>query len=56
MAVKLDLEKCVGCSACIPSCPVGAIIEDGGKVKIDAGACIDCGVCPGDCPVEALSM
>ena len=56
MAVKVDKDKCVGCTACVESCPVGALSMDGDKVKVDEGACIDCGACVGSCPTEALEM
>ncbi len=56
MAVKVDLEKCIGCGACIDTCPVSALEMDGDKVKVDADTCVDCGACVDGCPVEALSM
>ncbi len=56
MAVVVDVEKCVGCGACVDSCPVNALVMDGDKVKVDDAACVDCGACVGTCPVEALSL
>lgn len=55
MAHKIDEAKCVGCEACIDSCPVGAIAKSGAICKIDAEACVDCGACEGVCPTEAIS-
>ena len=55
MAHIIDKEKCVGCGACVETCPVEAIKKDGDKCKIDAEACVDCGACAGVCPTEAIS-
>lgn len=56
MAVKLDKETCIGCGACIDTCPVAALEMEGDKAKVDDEKCIDCGACVGVCPVEALSL
>jgi NAD-dependent dihydropyrimidine dehydrogenase PreA subunit len=56
MTILIDLEKCVGCAACIADCPVTCLEMDGDKVKVDADACIDCGACIQSCPVEALAL
>jgi Fe-S-cluster-containing hydrogenase component 2 len=54
MAHKID-DKCVGCGACAPECPVGAISQNGSVYVIEADKCIDCGNCVGVCPVQAIS-
>jgi len=56
MAVKVDKATCIGCGACVDTCPVSALEMNGDKVKVDEGTCIDCGACVGACPVEALSL
>ena len=55
LTYRIDAGKCKGCSACMRSCPVGAI---SGKLKepftIDAGRCIRCGQCASTCRFGAI--
>ncbi|MBN2120491.1 MAG: 4Fe-4S binding protein [Candidatus Omnitrophica bacterium] len=55
MAVKVDREKCTGCSACVEVCPAGAIKIEKDKAII-SDECVECGVCLEQCPNEALSL
>jgi electron transfer flavoprotein alpha subunit len=48
-------DDCVGCSACVSSCPQEAIVANGDKYKILKDKCIDCGNCVSVCPVGAIS-
>ena len=54
MAYKIN-DNCTGCGACVSSCPVEAISENGGKYEIDSGSCSDCGVCVPECPIDAIA-
>lgn len=56
MAAVVDQDKCVGCEACVGTCPVEAIEMNDGKAKVDDSKCVDCGACVGACPVEAISL
>ncbi|MBM4404231.1 MAG: 4Fe-4S binding protein [Candidatus Cloacimonetes bacterium] len=55
MAVKIDKETCIGCTACVGDCPVGALSMVNDKAVCDADICIDCGACIGTCPTQAIS-
>ena len=53
--IKIDPEKCKGCTKCARTCPVGAIE---GTVKnphkIDQSKCIKCEACLNACPFKAI--
>lgn len=55
----LDEAACVGCGACVETCPFDALsLRDDvdGVVVIDREACMGCGVCVAACPQDALSL
>ena len=52
-SVRLDRDKCKGCTNCIKHCPTEAIRVRGGKAQIIAERCIDCGECIRVCPYHA---
>lgn len=51
MGLKVDLNKCIGCKLCVPTCPFAALemieIEGmkGKKAKVDEEKCTLCGAC-----------
>ena len=52
--VKVDKKKCVGCGACVMTCPDGFEISDGvARVKDSKADCIDEAI--ESCPVDAIS-
>ncbi|NLX62511.1 MAG: electron transfer flavoprotein subunit alpha [Tissierellia bacterium] len=53
MAVKVIDEKCIGCGACIRSCPFDAI-EIVNNIAVIGDKCTACGACIDVCPVEAI--
>lgn len=49
--VHVNESKCIGCAACIRSCPIAnANIYENNVVKVDNDACIQCGECIKVCP------
>jgi len=54
-ALKIDAEKCIGCTKCAKNCPVEAIT---GTLKqahaIDTAKCIKCYACMKNCPKDAI--
>lgn len=47
---KVNKEKCIGCGACVASCPGGTEIKEDGKAEvIDSDKLEECGgtiICP----------
>jgi Na+-translocating ferredoxin:NAD+ oxidoreductase RNF subunit RnfB len=52
-AIKLDPEKCFGCTLCMKICPTEAIRIRNGLPEINGDWCIDCGNCLRACPTNA---
>ncbi len=54
----IDGEKCVGCGACVPYCPVNAILLENGKARIDEARCVECFTCYRSwiCPEGAIKI
>lgn len=53
MAVKVLVEKCIGCGVCVSVCPFEAIDMVDDKAFITE-KCTACGACVEECPVEAI--
>lgn len=49
-------RRCLGCGACLPACPQGAISRDGNVVSTDRGKCTLCGECVAVCYAEARQI
>ncbi len=55
MKYTIDLDKCVGCTACARGCPVNAITgERKGPHYVDQEKCIKCGACFEKCKFSAV--
>lgn len=52
-SVRLERDKCKGCTNCIKRCPTEAIRVQKEKAKIIDERCIDCGECIRVCPYHA---
>ena len=53
-ALKVDEEKCFGCTHCMKICPTEAIRIVNGIAEIDNQRCVDCGNCLRACPADAF--
>ncbi|MEM3626728.1 MAG: hydrogenase iron-sulfur subunit [Candidatus Bathyarchaeia archaeon] len=49
-------DLCNGCKACVPICPVNAILMQQGRAHVDPFQCIGCGACIPVCPREAIDF
>ena len=54
-SIKMDLQRCIGCTHCVRTCPTEAIRIRKGKAEINAERCIECGMCVKVCPRHAVS-
>lgn len=52
---KVDVDKCVGCKACIRTgCPALSFDKASKRVNISSDSCVGCEVCLQVCPVKAI--
>ncbi|MCD8036761.1 MAG: 4Fe-4S binding protein [Clostridiales bacterium] len=53
----IDINKCIGCGACIEQCPMKGIkMQVGWHSKVDSEKCIACGNCVEICHRHAASL
>lgn len=50
--MELDEEKCVGCGACVRTCPMQVDVLK----NINSAECIRCGQCAQQCPAGAIDL
>lgn len=55
--VEIDEKACIGCTKCLPACPVDAIIGSGKKIhSVIATECSGCNLCIPVCPVDCITI
>ena len=53
--LKLDQEKCTGCTMCLDVCPHQVFKMNGKRATIiNRDACMECGACRQNCPADAI--
>jgi electron transport complex protein RnfB len=53
----IDEETCIGCTKCLPPCPVDAIVGAPRVMHtVIAELCTGCELCVAPCPVDCISM
>jgi len=53
----IDEERCIGCTKCLPPCPVDAIVGAPRLMHtVIAGLCTGCELCVAPCPVDCIVM
>lgn len=53
----IDESRCIGCTLCIPACPVDAIVGARSLMHtVVEPWCIGCRLCLAPCPVDCIEM
>ena len=53
----IDEERCIGCTKCLPPCPVDAIAGAPRRMHtVIAELCTGCELCVAPCPVDCIIM
>ncbi len=53
----IDEALCIGCTLCIPACPVDAIVGAARRMHtVIASACTGCDLCVAPCPMDCIHM
>ena len=57
-AVRIDVEACTLCLACVSLCPPGALADnpDRPQLRFQEDACLQCGLCKRVCPESAVTL
>ena len=57
MLAVIDESRCIGCTLCIPACPVDAIVGASKRMhSVIASHCTGCDLCLPPCPMDCISM
>jgi Na+-translocating ferredoxin:NAD+ oxidoreductase subunit B len=57
MVAVIDEARCIGCTLCIPACPVDAIMGSAKRMhSVIASHCTGCDLCLPPCPMDCISV
>ena len=57
LVAVIDEERCIGCTKCLPPCPVDAIVGARRLMHtVITELCTGCELCVAPCPVDCISM
>jgi electron transport complex protein RnfB len=57
MVALIDKDACIGCTKCLPPCPVDAIVGARKRMHtVIASVCTGCGLCVEPCPMDCITM
>jgi ferredoxin len=56
--VKLDVEGCTLCHACVTACPTAALSDnpDRAMLRFTESLCVQCGLCESTCPERVITL
>jgi len=55
--LEIDMNKCIGCGACISPCPTQALkLDPNLEIEFDEKKCVRCGICLLACPTKAIKL
>jgi len=54
---RIDPRRCIGCTKCLPACPVDAIVGAAKRLhEVIAVECTGCGLCVAPCPLDCIRL
>jgi electron transfer flavoprotein alpha subunit len=56
MSIRVIKDLCIGCEACIDSCPYPGAIRMVDGIAEMTDKCVECGACVDPCPTEAIDL
>jgi len=56
--IKLNVEGCTLCHACVAACPTGALSDnpDRAMLRFTESLCVQCGLCESTCPESVIAL